>query len=93
MKFLSFSTQIPTRTNFILPRGFSYNLVMVIWSIASFFLMEFIDDIFLTGQLKPTFGNFVKTRTDIINRNMTLGWVNGSLYIIKSCFFFSSFTS
>ena len=88
MKFLSFSTQIPTRTNFILPRGFSYNLVMVIWSIASFFLMEFIDDIFLTGQLKPTFGNFVKTRTDIINRNMTLGWVNGSLYIIKSCFFF-----
>ena len=67
-----FSTLIPTRTNFILPRGFSFNLVFLIWCIASNVLLEAWDSMVMEASLDPGYGR-VNTRRDLINNKMTLG--------------------
>ena len=70
-----FSTRTPKKSNFLLPRGFSFNLALLAWAIASGFLLEFFDSLLLTGQMDPKYSNFVKTRKDMIDSNMTLGWI------------------
>ena len=69
-----FSTLIPTRTNFILPRGFSFNLAFLIWCIASTVLLEAWDSLVMQAIMTPGYGA-VNTRMDLISRNMTLGLV------------------
>ena len=69
------STRIATPSNFILPRGFSFNLVILIWFIASFFLLEVWDKVLLSGQMGETYDGFINTRQDLIESNMTLGQV------------------
>ena len=68
-----FSTQIPKRSNFILPRGFSFNLFTMIWAVVVFFILQFWDSLLITGQMKPKYEPFVNTRQDLIDRGMTLG--------------------
>ena len=60
-------------SKFPLPRGFSFNLALLAWAIASGFLLQFFDSLLLTGQMKPKYSNFVKNRKDLIDSNMTLG--------------------
>ena len=60
-------------SKFSLPRGFSFNLALLAWAIASGFLLQFFDSLLLTGQMKPKYSNFVKNRKDLIDSNMTLG--------------------
>ena len=67
------STRISTISNFIVPRGFSFHTGFIIWCICSGFLLEFFESLLLSGQMKPKYDDFVKTRMDLINRNMTLG--------------------
>ena len=67
-----FSTLIPTRTNFILPRGFSFNLAFLIWCIASGFLLEMFDKLLLEAQLTKEYA-YVNTIEDLINKNISLG--------------------
>ena len=67
------STRISTISNFIIPRGFSFHTGFIIWCICSGFLLEFFESLLLSGQMKPKYDDFVKTRMDLINRNMTLG--------------------
>ena len=69
----TFSSRTPKKSNFLLPRGFSFNLALLAWAIASGFLLEFFDSLLLTGQMEPKYSNFVKTRKDLIDSNMTLG--------------------
>ena len=70
---LFFSTQIPRRSNFILPRGFAFNLFSMIWAVVVFFILQFWDSLLITGQMKPKYEPFVNTRQDLIDRGMTLG--------------------
>ena len=58
-----------------MPRGFSFNLALLTWAIASGFLLEFFESLLLTGQMKPKFEGFVNTRRDLIDKGMTLGRV------------------
>ena len=74
------STRILTVNNFIMPRGFSFNLALLTWAIASGFLLEFFESLLLTGQMKPKFEGFVNTRRDLIDKGMTLGRVE---YLIE----------
>ena len=67
------STRISTISNFIVPRGFSFHTGFIIWCICSGFLLEFFESLLLSGQMKPKYDDFVKTRMDLINRDMTLG--------------------
>ena len=62
-------------SKFSLPRGFSFNLALLAWAIASGFLLEFFDSLLLTGKMEPKYSNFVKTREDLIDSNMTLGLI------------------
>ena len=69
----SFSARTPKKSNFLLPRGFSFNVALLAWAIASGFLLEFFDSLLLTGQMEPKYSNYVKTIKDLIDYNMTLG--------------------
>ena len=71
----TFSSRTPKKSNFLLPRGFSFNLALLAWAIASGFLLEFFDSLLLTGKMEPKYSNFVKTREDLIDSNMTLGLI------------------
>ena len=73
-------TRILTVDNSIMPRGFSFNLALLTWAIASGFLLEFFESLLLTGQMKPKFEGFVNTRRDLIDKEMTLGRVE---YLIE----------
>ena len=42
--------------------------------------MEFFESLLLTGQMKPKFEGFVNTRSDLIDKGMTLGRVE---YLIE----------
>ena len=68
-----FSTQIPTVSNFILPRGFAFNLFSMIWAVVVFFILQFWDSLLITGKMSPKYEPFVNTRQDLIDRGMTLG--------------------
>ena len=70
-----FSTRTPKKSNFLLPRGFSFNLALLAWAIASGFLLQFFDTLLLSGQIKPKYSNFVNTKRDLVDLNMTLGWI------------------
>ena len=50
--------------------------MILIWFIASFFLLEVWDDVLLQGQMGNTYDGFINTREDLIERNMTLGQVS-----------------
>ena len=62
-------------SKFSLPRGFSFNLALLAWAIASGFLLQFFDTLLLSGQIKPKYSNFVNTKWDLVDLNMTLGWI------------------
>ena len=47
--------------------------MILIWFIASFFLLEVWDDVLLQGQMGETYEGFINTRQDLIESNMILG--------------------
>ena len=49
--------------------------MILIWFIASFFLLEVWDDVLLQGQMGDTYDGFIDTRQDLIESDMTLGQV------------------
>ena len=55
--------------------------MILIWFIASFFLLEVWDDVLLQGQMGDTYEGFINTRQDLIESNMTLGQVITSFMI------------
>ena len=71
----TFSSRTPKKSNFLLPRGFSFNLSLLAWAIASGFLLQFFDSLLLSGKMKPKYSNFVNTKRDLVDMNMTLGWI------------------
>ena len=66
------SPRVQSGRRFIFPRGFSSNIAFLAWAITSGFLLEFWETILLSSKFKPEFGEFVDTRMDLINQNMTL---------------------
>ena len=60
---------------FSLPRGFSFNVALLAWAIASGILIELFDSLLLSGKMKPKYADFVNTKMDLIDRNMTLGGI------------------
>lgn len=60
-----------SETNFSC-RGFSVNVALLSWAIASGFLLQFFETLLLTGQMSPKYGDFIDTRRDLATSKTTL---------------------
>ena len=72
---ISSTNGIQKLSKYPLPRGFSFDVALLAWAIASGFLLQFFDTLLLSGQIKPKYSNFVNTKRDLVDLNMTLGWI------------------
>ena len=72
---ISITNGIQKVSKFPLPRGFSFNVALLAWAIASGILIELFDSLLLSGKMKPKYADFVNTKMDLIDRNMTLGGI------------------
>ena len=62
-------------SKFSLPRGFSFDVALLAWAIASGILIQLFDSLLLSGKMMPKYADFVNTKMDLIDRNMTLGGI------------------
>ena len=75
MSYYPLSTRRPTRSNFVFPLGFAFNVSFITWAIASGFLLQFWETLLLSANMKPEFVDVVDTKRDLIDLNYTLSRV------------------
>ena len=80
MKFFRLHIVDPTeRTLTLIGRGFSSNVVFMIWAVFGGFVLHFLMSNYLTVLVKPTYEEPIETLQDMIDRNIYPYYIPGGI--------------